>query len=277
MTKLQIFSDLHSDWRAPRKIKIADGVEIVVVPGDVAEGARNAFAVLRDIIPARILTVFALGNHEFYKRFYLEELALARSAASEFNIVLLENDVAYLPASDGGDQIRFIGATGWTDYLLFGEQKRLAAMAVAREQLNDHRRIGWKRLPWERFRPQEAAALHSRSRQFIAESIAIPHAGPTVVVTNHAPSLMSVPDRWKSDLLSAAYASTIGRDLLEASTGPRAVSSHRDPGTPRVDFWFHGHVHARADYMIRSMRVIANPNGYGDEVSDFDPELVVEI
>lgn len=281
--RVQLFSDLHADWRAPRPIKIGEGVDVVVVPGDVAEGAINSFAVLRRIVPEIIPIVFTMGNHEFYRKFITEELAEARRAAPDYNVVVLENDSVVLGAVDGVGGIKFVGATCWVDFRLFGNLRMGAAMSAAREKMNDHRRIGWRKRPWERFRPQEAAKLHAESRRFIADAIAAPHHGAVavVVVTHHAPSLQSVPEKWKSDLLTAAYASSIGDDLLAGPAVPRvpciADNLSASPPTPRVDCWFHGHVHARADYRIGSTRILSNPHGYADEVPDFDPCFVVEF
>jgi Icc-related predicted phosphoesterase len=265
-TRIQLFSDLHADWRTPKPIEIGDGVDVVVVPGDVGEGAHNSFVALRRIVPLDVPIVFTMGNHEYYRRFYFEELDEARSAAPDFNVALLECDTAVVAKT------RFVGATAWTDYRLFGDARLPAAMAAARDEMNDHRRIGWRKKPWGRFRPQEAATLHIESRNFIRKTIADPYPdGPTIVVTHTAPSIRSVPERWKNQILTAAYASSIGDDLLACPP------DESGPPAPRVDCWFHGHVHARADYRIGATRVVCNPHGYGDEVTGFDPCLVIEI
>jgi Icc-related predicted phosphoesterase len=262
--RLQLFSDLHVDVAPIKPIVIGDGVEAVVVPGDVCEGAHNAFVALRNIVPLTIPIVFTLGNHELYRRFYREELAAARASAPDFNVHLLENDSVVL----GG--VRFVGATTWTDYRIFGDSNARAAMAAARDCMNDHKRIGWRKLPWERFRPQEALMLHAQSRAYIKETIAIPHK-PTVVATHHGPSMRSVPERWKSDILTSAFTSSIADDLL----GDPGAAVGAD-SAPRVDFWFHGHIHASSDYTIGKTRVVANPHGYGGENAQFDPCLIVE-
>jgi 3',5'-cyclic AMP phosphodiesterase CpdA len=279
----QLFSDLHADWRAPKPITIGDGIDVVVVPGDVCEGAHNSFVALRRIVPIDTPIVFVMGNHEYYRRFVFDELDEARRAASDHNVILLENDTALVGAVNGVGGVRFIGATGWVDFRLFGDHRMAAAMAAARDGMNDHRRIGWRKRPWGRFRPQEAAALHAGSRAYIATELADPHAAtvPVVIVTHHAPSFRSVPEVWKNDPLTPAFASTIADDLLSGqhvgADDPRSHPQEAIGPTPRVDFWFHGHVHARSDYMINRTRVICNPHGYGDEVPDFDPGLIVEI
>jgi len=135
-------------------------------------------------------------------------------------------------------------------------------MRAASDGLNDHRRITWAKQPeWRRFRPIEAATLHKRSRAFIEAELAKPFAGPTVVVTHHAPHANSMHSRYGSDLLSAAYVSDLTA-LIEA-------------GQPNL--WVHGHVHESFDYRVGVTRVICNPHGYGNENKNFDPGLVVEL
>jgi Icc-related predicted phosphoesterase len=253
--RLQVFSDLHVDVMPVRPIAIVPGVDAVVVAGDVCEGAERAFAWLREIVPARIPIITVLGNHTFYRRCLPEELARARDAAPCYGIHLLENDVQVC----GG--VRFAGATLWTDYGLFGEAARQAAMRTAADGLNDHRKISWSKVPWQRFRPQEALLLHHRSRSFLAASLAEPVPGPTVVVTHHAPHPDSVPAALQSQLLTAAYASDLST----------LIARHRPA------LWIHGHLHVSRDYRLGDTRVLCNPHGYGAENAAFDPALIAEI
>jgi hypothetical protein len=52
--------------------------------------------------------------------------------------------------------------------------------------MNDHRLIGWQKKPWRRFRPKEAALLHHRAKAYLTQTLALPFAGPSVVVCHHA-------------------------------------------------------------------------------------------
>jgi hypothetical protein len=63
-----------------------------------------------------------MGNHESYRRCLPDELALAREQALTFGINLLENDAVVI----GG--VRFVGATLWTDYRIFGAGSQAHAM-----------------------------------------------------------------------------------------------------------------------------------------------------
>jgi len=126
--------------------------------------------------------------------------------------------------------------------------------------MNDYRQIAAQRNPWKRFLPQTAYRMHRDSLRFIKANVK-PDLGPTVVVTHHLPHRRSIPERFKGDLLNAAYASDLS-DLIEQ-------------GQPTL--WVHGHTHDSSDYRVGNTRIMCNPRGYDDENSRFDPTLVVEI
>lgn len=253
--KIQIFSDLHVDVFPVKPISIAGGVEAVIVAGDTCEGGLSAFEQLRRIVPIHIPIVMVMGNHEYYRRFVRSELDLARSQAPAFNVHLLENETVVL----GG--VRFVGATLWTDYGFFGEASRAAVMNLCAAGMNDHRRIGWQKQPWQRFRPQEAALLHARSRHYFEEVLARPFDGPTVAISHHGVHANSVPPPLRSERLTAAYVSDLA-ELIESCQPALVV---------------HGHVHHSADYRVGTTRVLCNPHGYGAENPDFNGSLVLEI
>lgn len=253
--KIQVFSDLHIDVATVKPIAFGADVDAVIVAGDTCQGAQEAFAHIRRIVPMTIPVIMTMGNHEYYGRCLPEELAIARATAPAFGIHLLDNDTVVI------DRVRFVGCTLWTDYRLFGSANVPFAVRAAAQGLNDHRRISWSKQPWARFRPAEALLLHSRSRMFLQAALQAEHAGPTVVITHHAPHPRSLHPKYRKDLLSAAYVSDL-EDLILAAA---------------PTLWVHGHVHTSFDYTVGNTRVLCNPHGYGNENPDFDPALVVEI
>ncbi|CCD94176.1 putative Metallophosphoesterase (fragment) (fragment) [Bradyrhizobium sp. ORS 375] len=74
---LHIFSDLHADMADIKPIPALPGVDVVVVAGDVGEGAVIGFARLREIVAEDVPIVMVMGNHEFYHRIYPDELKQA--------------------------------------------------------------------------------------------------------------------------------------------------------------------------------------------------------
>ncbi len=250
-------SDLHvgkgEGWPAGQ-IPQAD---VALVAGDICEGLVSAIDWLALYIRPHMPVVFVPGNHEYYGTVHDHALLRGKQAAAFADIHLLDGDAVTI----GG--VRFIGATMWTDYLLFGEPYRWACMQAARQGLNDHRHIAWSKAPWRRFRPDEAAVLHHRAKLAIEGHLVQRHLGPTVVVTHHAPHLGSIHRQIRSNLLSAAYASDLSE--LMARAGP--------------DLWVHGHTHLSVDYTVANTRIISNPRGYRHEhhATGFDPHLVLEV
>jgi hypothetical protein len=114
-----------------------------------------------------------------------------------------------------------------------------------------------------RFTANDACREFMLAVRFLKAELAQPFAGPTVVVTHHLPSLRSVPERFKNDRLSAAFASHL--DELVAASG--------------TDLWCHGHTHSSCDYVIGTTRVLCNPRDYDDFAVNprFDPGLTAEV
>lgn len=253
--KIQIFSDLHVDVFPAKMITIANDIDVTIVAGDTCEGVLHAFEHLRRIVPTHVPIVMVMGNHEYYRHFVPDELALASSQGPAFNIHVLENKAITL----GG--VRFVGATLWTDYRIFGETNQARVMTTCAKGMNDHRLIGWQKRPWLRFRPQEAALLHHQSKSAITRTLAAPFAGPTVIVSHHAVHWDSIEPRFRSDPLTGAFVSDLS-ELIE---------------TYQPTLWVHGHVHNSSDYLVGNTRIMCNPHGYGTENPDFNAALVVEL
>ena len=255
--RLQILSDLHVDAGGIHRPIMAAGIDALIVSGDVCAGVETGFTVLRHYVPSAIPIIMVLGNHEFYGYNYSSELARGRAGAFAHNIHLLENDTVIL----GG--VRFVGATLWTDYDLFGSANRDNCIQAAAVGLNDHRLIGLTTggSADRRFKPLDALALHQQSRAYLDRTLTAAHDGPTVVVTHHAPHENSVAAQYNRSPLTGAFVSDLS-----------ALINARQP-----QLWVHGHTHASFDYRVGTTRVICNPAGYGAENPAFNPALVVQV
>jgi len=255
--RLQLVSDLHVDVADTRRLRLAPDADVVAVAGDTCEGVVEAFAHLRQRIPAPTPIVMVAGNHEAYGRCLPDELARARATAPDYDIIFLENDAVMI----GG--VRILGCTLWTDFRLFGERHRAVAMAAAPPGLADHRAIARAIAPTRRpFRPEDAAARHAASVGFLREALVAPFAGPTVVITHHAPHPLGIAPQYMRDPLSAAFASDLSA-LIDSA---------------QPDLWVFGHTHHAVDAVLGRTRLCANPHGYGDQcTARFDPALILEV
>jgi len=265
--RLRILSDFHIRDHGPPDLRrrAADPpADVILVAGDVHRGTRS-IQWMRATFPERPVA-FVAGNHEHYDG-YLDATLHALRRASDSPL----GPKATSPARDGvyfleRDQIvigdlRLLGCTFWTDFRL-SEGKRDSAMRACRANVDDYRRIRLLRAR-RALRPRDTARAHQVSvrwlRQHLAETP--PGVRATVVLTHHAPSPRSADPRYADSLTSAAFVAQ--QDDLVAQSG--------------AALWVHGHVHASFDYRLGETRVLANPQGHGDENPGFRPDLVVEV
>lgn len=248
--KLQVYGDIHTEFEpfdAPRT-----EADVIVLAGDIGVD-RGGLDFAADLA-ARCPVIYVAGNHEFYRSALPELSDQLRAEAHSRGVHFLENEAVVI------DGVRFLGCTLWSDFALFGEEHRIEAMAFAQIGMTDYRVIR-KSPAMTRLAPRDTIAVCRRSVDWLRRELA-GDAPPTVVVTHHAPSIRSIPERFMDDLLSAAFAS--GFDELVESSG--------------AALWIHGHTHHCVDYRIGNTRVVSNQRGYPEEpVDEFSLEGIFEI
>lgn len=270
--KLWILSDLHHEMQEHLDLTIPKA-DVAVLAGDISRPLEVAVEWAALEIAWRMPVVIVPGNHEFYGNSVSGGLARGLQAAARHDGVHLLHDSSVVL-----DGVRFVGGTLWTDYALGaegvageGRDRDVAyAMRNASGLLNDHRAIRKidskdlvPPLTWESnfWTPADARQAHMRTRAFLEATLSEEFDGPTVVVTHHAPTPLSIASRFKDSPLNPAFASDL-TDLIWQHT---------------PDLWMHGHVHDSFDYLLGDTRILANPRGYGAENPAFDPALVVEV
>ncbi len=244
--KLHVVSDLHlehdPDWRLP-----ATDADVLVLAGDIAPGLRGLGAFFKYGKPV----LYVPGNHEYYGENLPGLGAAMRLYAKAAGITVLDRDEAVI----GG--VRFLGATLWTDFTLFGEGRRDQAIAYADKHLNDYITIRNGNGGW--LTARQSAELHALSAAWLDERLAQPFRGPTVVITHHGPHPRSVHKRHDGHMMNGAFVSDLTRLM------------------GRAGLWIHGHVHHSFDYSVGGTRIVANPKGYGGENKEFVPNLVLDL
>ncbi len=248
--KIQILSDLHLEMN-PCDIPVVG--DVVVLAGDIHVGTEG-IAWAREHFAGKSV-LYICGNHEWYRHLYPDLLDDLRAEAAGSNVALLENDVFI----ENG--VRFLGATLWTDFTLNGYSRQEMNMAAAKHGLNDFRAI--RKTTGELLRPEDVAAAHRHSIEWLRAQLAEPHVGPTVVVTHHAPCIMSTHPQHRFDSLTSAFVNNLEHLILEHQ--PAA--------------WISGHTHYCSDYRIGQTRLISNQRGYSDldDTGGFNPGLVLDL
>ncbi|MFA7157872.1 MAG: metallophosphoesterase [Kiritimatiellia bacterium] len=249
--QIQVLSDIHLEMN-PCDIPVVG--DIIVLAGDIHAGTAGIAWAKQQFVGRHI--VYTAGNHEFYGHVFPDLLIDLRAAAAGSNVAFLEND---LFIKDG---VRFLGATLWTDFTLNGYASQEISMATAKHGINDFRgRI--KKSTGELLRPNNVAETYRQSLAWLKEKLAEKHEGPTVVVTHHAPCVMSSHPWVRCDTLSPAFVSNLENLILDFQ--------------PQV--WVSGHTHYCSNYHIGATRMISNQRGYSDQddTGGFKPGLVVEV
>jgi len=251
--KLHIVSDLHLSacaWEPPET-----DADAVILAGDVARPAE-AVAWARRLGK---IVLYVPGNHEFYGGSIPRRIAELKSLSAGTDVRVLDSEEACFQG------VRFLGATLWTDFRLFGQGERgAAAMGEAQKLIRDFSRI---RVGDDGplFTPADSQALFDSHARWLERKLDEPYAGPTVVITHHAPSPRSIHPRFAESLLNACFVSD-AQKLLDGR---------------RVCLWVHGHTHDSFDYVVNGTRVLCNPRGYAregvNENARFDPDLTIEI
>ena len=263
--KLLVLADLHTEFAG---FNLPDTeADVVVLAGDIAvglAGVRGAMAASERLGKP---VVCVPGNHEYYYNEKIlgdavhdedvdgidEVVRRMKDLAAGSLVSVLNNDELRV------GETRILGATLWTDFALFGLERRELTMAHSAAMVNDFR--GLIKYRGRHFLPQDAAEKHFESLQWLGEKFTEDFSGKTVVVTHHAPSGSSLSPAFEFQPMSAAFASDL-EDFIRAS--PSSV-------------WLHGHTHHCVQYEVGGTRVVSNQRGYPDEENQFDPRLVVEV
>lgn len=252
--KLFVQSDQHFELYGPDAAFALPDADVFVCAGDLARSVTDGVRWLSENVSPKMPSVYVAGNHEFYKGSLSEDLRKGvEEAKAHPRVHFLENDLKVV------DGVRFVGCTLWTDFAVMGQQP--LAVMHAQSAMNDYKMIAARKNPYEKLHPRHTMMRHAQSVSFLEAALRMPFEGPTVVVTHHAPHPLSIHERFRGDLLSAAFCSNL-HELIE-DTQPA--------------LWVHGHTHDHFDYMVGETRVLCNARGYNDERSGCIRDLVVEV
>ena len=278
--KIQILSDLHHEYddlseSAKKKYEsdYLSDADVVIFAGDIDIGTKGLeWAGFHCDITEK-LGVYVAGNHEFYYQKYDQTLSHLKSIADS-------EGIAFLECSEFIHQdVRFIGCTLWSDFRITGDADR--AMAFSTRSINDYRLIqvpdteatNWWPEPWKseidfsaiRYRtltPEDSRLIHSKSREWLQQTLEKPFSGKTVVITHHGPSPACQHPDFPVDEVSANFWSNL------------------EPLVEKSDLWVFGHTHTSLDTQINGTRLVTNQRGYshpGGLVHGFDGGFCIEL
>src|SRR2546422_9130382 len=128
--KLHVLSDLHVEFTDYKPdVEAVDAADVIVLAGDIHQGAAG-MNWARNSFPGKPI-IYVAGNHEFYGHHWDALLPELRQKAGECGVHFLENDSVTI------NGMRFLGATLWTDFDMFGRSRRSQNMRASEGALND--------------------------------------------------------------------------------------------------------------------------------------------
>lgn len=243
--KLRYYSDLHNEL-----VDHPDGFfrpdvlpdekdQVLVLAGDVIKLHHiPKHLEFFESLGRRFKAVFyVFGNHEYYGgkmgEKYTQRAVESLSSVSNLHVLSRFTPSVYL------DGMKFVGATLWTDprrgYLSKYESNDLKRIKYHDKQRNSYHTFN--PVAWRREFDADYAWLRAETREDT----------PTVVVTHHAPTMLSVDESDFNGSMAVYYKNDL-KDFVESR--------------PHVRAWVHGHIHTRNHYTVGSTLVTSNPVGY---------------
>ena len=256
--KINLISDLHLEF-GPVSLP---GGEVLILAGDICE-----YRSLRDLSNvkdffnlecAKYDRVFmVLGNHESYHHRFDKTYDDLKALLPD-TVTLLENEAVEYQG------VLFLGATLWTD---LNRGDPVTAWHL-KGMMNDYKVITNyypEKGLYYKLTPEWTAQVHQNTVEYFRSVLTANPDQPVVVITHHAPSFMSVNDKYKGDTTgNGGYASELSEFVLDHTN---------------IQAWVHGHMHDPVNYQIGHTRVMSNPRGYTpwEDGNGFDPNFTFEI
>lgn len=256
--KFSLISDIHLEFRKELPFPTFEhSGGVLILAGDIYNarlfnrGISSPYTPLNERVIDQFekwsnefeCVIYVLGNHEYYGGYVEETVSILKDKTNHIdNFHVLSNE--YLDISN----IRIVGSTLWTDA---NSGNPLTDMYMKSAMTDFGGTIKWKS-SHSKFTPLDSRHLHNEALNFIdSTQNGIENV---LVVSHHAPSELSIDDRFKGDALNPAYFSNLENFILDR---------------PNIKTWVHGHMHNYKNYFIGDTRVICNPWGYPGEFSGY--------
>ena len=114
--RIQVLSDLHLEYGGEIP-PLAPGAEVVVLAGDLAPAKHRAIRFPAEVWAGAEHILYVPGNHEFHGSDIEEARRLLALDCADCGVTLLDTAAVTI------GNVRFIGATLWTDFRLDGQAR----------------------------------------------------------------------------------------------------------------------------------------------------------
>jgi predicted phosphodiesterase len=252
--KIQLLSDVHCETRQYwvfNQSMISKEAELVIIPGDF-HYLHYSLDIIHRALYDHQQCLYVPGNHEYYHLTMTDaHRKLNKQLQSKsYPVHVLNNKSIKIQG------VLFMGSTLWTDYDLFNNYN--LAVMTANLYMNDFRVIHSKKnVKWS---TTLAHAAHIKSLTWLGKELS-KKAHKKVVITHHGPSVLSSPEKYRTQILSASFASNLEEFMLQY----------------QPDFWFHGHTHNQTSFTINNTKIMVNAMGYPGEYTGYIPHYLIDL
>ena len=279
--KIALCSDLHLEFETI-ELKNTENADVLILAGDICvasslmpdnkclEGtASDTYHKFFQQVTGEFKNViYIAGNHEHYHGDFKNTTKELRKHLKYMdNLHILDNNTCHL------DGVCFIGCTLWTDLnkedpmtienikslmndfrIIKNSNNSKVACIPDNNEMLDECEVSRLLYPLlynkvDSFTPKDSIKEHKKSLKFINN---VYHDDDSVekfvVVGHHAPSSLSISERYISDRdMNGGYYSDLSEFILDH---------------PKITHWFHGHMHEKFSYKIGDTTIVCNPRGY---------------
>lgn len=230
-----------------------DHLDVVILAGDIAVGAKHTVQYAKAVSAyAGVPVILIAGNHEYYGHCLNTELEQLRALSREVSMAPGPEKVYFLENNSIEiNEVVFIGATLWTDFMAAGNMTKGMQSFT---QLNDSHVIDVRNESFDtgdltrKLRAADVLYRHRDSLGYITNKLVEckKQGKKVVIVTHHAPSKICDLDPPTS--LSPCFVSNLEYLMNHVEYSP--------------DAWIAGHTHTKVDEIIGNTRMVVNCRGY---------------
>jgi predicted phosphodiesterase len=230
--------------------KIAD---IIVLTGDIHNGV-DALDFIKKLLKANYIVIYVLGNGEFYNfeiDLVIEEWKHISKNMKNFYFLESESIIV--------NDIEFFGSCLWTSV---GTKQQTEDVS---EEEKDKLSNIYKFKQTKNFNCDIMKNRHYEALSKLEILVKNSTAHKKVFLSHYLPSYRSIDPKYLGSKLTNVFASEINSFFFEEDTG--------------INYWFHGHTHAKIKYKINKTNIICNPYGRKEDNNknyDFN-EGIIEL
>jgi len=247
--KLRIESDLHLEFHKEFILDNHpdDNESILILAGDIClyKKIHKYISFFEDISRRFKKIIYVPGNHEYYNGTIQSGNKKLKEFCDENNIIFLNNDIVEI------EDVTFIGSCLWGGF----DNGSAISFFDCNFYMNDHSMIRLEPL-YRKFKPEDAYSIHLESIQYITNKLQ--KNKKTVVITHHAPSRISISEKYQNSNVNGAYVGALEHIIQDY----------------QPVYWVHGHLHEPVSYFIDKTNIISNPTGYPGEFQNHQIKIV---